>query len=60
MRRWGAFPLGDGLGGAGTHWNGVTWRNLPSEFNLRSHLEQRYGKTRHSRRSDGPGLGRQL
>ena len=44
MRRWGAFPLGDGLGGAGTHWNGVTWRNLPSEFVLRSHLEQRYGK----------------
>ena len=24
MRRWGAFPLGDGLGGAGSHWNGVT------------------------------------
>ncbi|HEX5278487.1 MAG TPA: hypothetical protein VFW28_00275 [Micropepsaceae bacterium] len=32
MRRWGAFPLGDGLGGAGTHWNGVTWRNIPSEL----------------------------
>jgi gluconate 2-dehydrogenase alpha chain len=30
MRRWGAFPLGDGLGGAGTHWNGVTWRFTPS------------------------------
>src|SRR3954463_4385202 len=44
MRRWGAFPLGDGVGGAGTHWNGVTWRNIPSEFVLRSHLEQRYGK----------------
>jgi gluconate 2-dehydrogenase alpha chain len=39
MRRWGAFPLGDGVGGAGTHWNGVTWRNLPSEFVLRSHLK---------------------
>jgi gluconate 2-dehydrogenase alpha chain len=44
MRRWGAFPLGDGLGGAGTHWNGVTWRTLPTELVLRSHLEQRYGK----------------
>ena len=29
MRRWGAFPLGDGVGGAGTHWNGVTWRSAP-------------------------------
>jgi gluconate 2-dehydrogenase alpha chain len=44
MRRWGAFPLGDGLGGAGTHWNGVTWRFTPSEFVLRSHLTERYGK----------------
>jgi gluconate 2-dehydrogenase alpha chain len=44
MRRWGAFPLGDGLGGAGTHWNGVTWRNLPSEFVLKTHLTERYGK----------------
>jgi gluconate 2-dehydrogenase alpha chain len=44
MRRWGAFPLGDGLGGAGTHWNGVTWRFTPSEFVLRSHLAERYGK----------------
>ena len=45
MRRWGAFPLGDGLGGAGTHWNGVTWRFTPSEFVLRSHLENRYGRS---------------
>src|SRR5215467_6209376 len=44
MRRWGAFPLGDGLGGAGTHWNGVTWRFTPSEFVLRTHLTDRYGK----------------
>src|SRR5258706_15413857 len=44
MRRWGAFPLGDGVGRAGTHRNGVTCRNLPSEFVLRSHLDHRYGK----------------
>jgi len=44
MRRWGAFPLGDGLGGAGTHWNGVTWRFTPSEFVLRTHLANRYGR----------------
>ena len=45
MRRWGVPPLGDGLGGAGTHWNGVTWRFAPSEFVLRSHLDQRYGES---------------
>ena len=44
MRRWGAFPLGDGVGGAGTHWNGVTWRTIPSELRLRSHLTERYGR----------------
>ena len=40
----GSFLLGDGLGGAGTHWNGVTWRFAPSEHVLRSHLTERYGK----------------
>ena len=40
----GRFPLGDGLGGAGTHWNGITWRFCRAEFVLRSHLTQRYGK----------------
>jgi gluconate 2-dehydrogenase alpha chain len=45
MRRWTAFNIGDGLGGAGTHWNGVTWRFTPSEFVLRSHLGERYGKS---------------
>ena len=44
IRRWDAFPLGDGLGGAGTHWNGNTWRFAPSEFVLRTHLTNRYGK----------------
>jgi len=44
MRKWDVPPVGDGLGGAGAHWNGVTWRFSPSEFVLRSHLTQRYGK----------------
>jgi len=43
-RRWGAFSPGDGVGGAGTHWNGVTWRFLPTDFEIRSHLTQRYGR----------------
>ena len=44
MRRLGAFLPGTGLGGAGVHWNGQTYRFLPTDFKLRSHVEQRYGK----------------
>ena len=43
MRKWDVPPVGDGLGGAGAHWNGVTWRLLPTDHNLRSHIENRYG-----------------
>jgi gluconate 2-dehydrogenase alpha chain len=43
VRNWGAFMLGNGVGGAGIHWNGETWRFLPSDFVLQSHLTQRYG-----------------
>jgi gluconate 2-dehydrogenase alpha chain len=43
VRTWGAFMLGNGVGGAGIHWNAETWRFLPSDFVLRSHLTQRYG-----------------
>ena len=43
VRTWGAFLLPNGVGGAGVHWNGETWRFLPTDFTLRSHLTQRYG-----------------
>jgi gluconate 2-dehydrogenase alpha chain len=43
MRRLSAFLPGTGLGGAGSHWNGLTWRLLPSDHVLRTHLIQRYG-----------------
>jgi gluconate 2-dehydrogenase alpha chain len=43
VRTWGAFMLGNGAGGAGVHWNAETWRFLPTDFTLRSHLMQRYG-----------------
>jgi len=43
VRNWGAFMLGNGAGGAGLHWNAETWRFLPSDFVLRTHLTQRYG-----------------
>jgi gluconate 2-dehydrogenase alpha chain len=43
IRTWGAFMPPNGVGGGGVHWNGETWRFLPSDFVLRSHLTQRYG-----------------
>jgi gluconate 2-dehydrogenase alpha chain len=45
MRHLGSFFPASGVGGAGVHWNGQTWRFLPTDFTLRSHLEQRYGKS---------------
>ena len=44
VRRWNAFLPGTGLGGAGVHWNGQTWRYNEMEFELRSKTEQHYGK----------------
>lgn len=46
VRRFGAFLPGDGVGGMGTHWNGNTFRFLPSDHNLRTHLTERYGRAR--------------
>ena len=43
MRRLGSFRPGAGVGGAGVHWNGQTWRFLPDDFVMRSHVEERYG-----------------
>jgi gluconate 2-dehydrogenase alpha chain len=44
MRQLGSFLPATGVGGAGIHWNGQTWRFLPSDFVAKSHNEQRYGK----------------
>jgi gluconate 2-dehydrogenase alpha chain len=43
IRKWGSFLPGNGVGGAGTHWNGQTWRFLPDDFRIRSHMIERYG-----------------
>ncbi|SEJ00317.1 gluconate 2-dehydrogenase alpha chain [Bhargavaea ginsengi] len=43
MRTMGSFLLGEGLGGAGTHWNGQTWRFLPYDFEIKTMTEQKYG-----------------
>jgi gluconate 2-dehydrogenase alpha chain len=44
IRRWGSFLPPTGVGGGGLHWNGQTWRFLPTDFVLRSHLIERYGE----------------
>ena len=43
MRQLGAFLPGTGVGGAGVHWNGQTWRFHPSDFTKRSTVIDRYG-----------------
>jgi gluconate 2-dehydrogenase alpha chain len=41
IRQWGSFQPGNGVGGAGVHWGGQTWRHLPSDFRIRSYLTER-------------------
>jgi gluconate 2-dehydrogenase alpha chain len=43
MRDWGSFHPGNGTGGAGNHWAGITFRFQPEEFRLYIHLSERYG-----------------
>lgn len=43
MRQYGTFVVGTGVGGAGTHWNGQTYRFLPYDFEIKSMTEERYG-----------------
>jgi gluconate 2-dehydrogenase alpha chain len=44
MRRISSFQPGDGVGGSGVHWNGLSWRWGDMEFKIRSMYEERYGK----------------
>lgn len=43
-RQLGSFLPGDGVGGAGSHWNGHTWRPQPEELRLRSYTIERFGQ----------------
>ena len=43
MRHYGTFIVGEGVGGAGSHWNGQTYRFLPYDFEIKSLTEKRYG-----------------
>lgn len=42
-RQLGSFLPGDGVGGAGIHWNGQNWRAMENEFELRSYVEDNFG-----------------
>lgn len=44
IRKWGSFLPGNGVGGAGVHWNGQTWRFLPDDFRIRSRMIEHYGE----------------
>ncbi|MFC5603716.1 GMC family oxidoreductase [Sporosarcina koreensis] len=46
MRQLGSFLLGENLGGAGTHWNGHTFRFLPYDFQIKTMTDQKYGKNK--------------
>jgi gluconate 2-dehydrogenase alpha chain len=43
-RQLGSFLPGEGVGGAGVHWNGHLWRPLPDDLRIRSRYIERYGK----------------
>ena len=43
VRQHGSFHPGTGVGGAGEHWGGASFRFLPDEFTLRTHLIQKHG-----------------
>ena len=44
IRSWGSFMPPNGVGGGGVHWNAETWRFLPSDFQMKTHLTERYGE----------------
>lgn len=46
VRRPGSFHPGRGVGGAGEHWGGLSYRYHPEIFQTRSRTLERYGKSR--------------
>lgn len=43
LREWNCFQFGWNVGGAGTHWAGMTWRFNPWDFEAKSRTHARYG-----------------
>ena len=60
IRKWGSFLPGNGVGGAGVHWNGQTWRFLPTIFASAATSTERYGEDEDPEDNDDPGLARHL
>lgn len=46
VRQYGSFLTGTGVGGAGEHWAGHSYRFTPEFFRLRSHLGERFDAAR--------------
>jgi len=46
LREWNTYQFGMNVGGAGTHWNGMTWRFLPYDLQSYSQTVERYGKNK--------------
>lgn len=42
-RKLGSFLPGNGVGGAGVHWNGQNWRPQAAELRLKSYVTERFG-----------------
>jgi len=43
VRNWSAFQLGWNVGGAGSHWAGMSWRFTPWDFEVATQTRERYG-----------------
>ncbi len=44
LREFNTYQFGMNVGGAGTHWNAMTWRFLPNDFQTYTNTVERYGK----------------
>lgn len=44
IRNWSAFQFGWDVGGAGTHWAGMSWRFSPWDFQVATQTRERYGE----------------
>jgi gluconate 2-dehydrogenase alpha chain len=43
IRQYGSFNPGTGVGGAGEHWGGISYRFYPEQFRLASFLREKFG-----------------
>jgi gluconate 2-dehydrogenase alpha chain len=46
VRQYGSFLPGSGVGGAGEHWNGHSFRFLETQFVLGTHLKEKFGASK--------------